>query len=860
MLALGWAVFPILFRVFRWLPDRGFSFSKAAGLLLTSYLVWLGASTGFLRNDSGSFLVALGILIAISLWLLFRQRGRDEAANDLSLSGFLRQNKSLILAVEILFAVAFLAWALLRAYAPDKVMSAGGEKFMEMAFLNGTLNSPNFPPIDPWLSGYAISYYYYGYVMLALLTRLTGAVAGVGFDLYDALLFALTIIGSFGVVYNLVALSRKPGKGASVPIGFGLLASFFVALLGNLEGFLELLYARGAVSLAFWKWIDVPGLLENPVTGSWFPGGSNGWWWWRASRVIQDRDLLYQPLGLSPINEFPFFSFLLGDNHPHVLALPFVLLAIGLGLNLLVGTLARNKTLSEDHPSPPWWHVIANSMHGSWPLFIFYSLSLGALGFLNTWDMPIYVGIVTLTYGIACYAQSKTVNRELMLKVLALGGSLLVASIGLYIPFYVSFHSQAGGILPYVFPPTRLPQYLVMFGTYIFLISAVLIAYILWIKRHKFQTHLFRSLLKSWGIVIGVCLILIAVLISAGYLSLSASRLVNNGQLDPSLQNALGGSDLAQVLQSFVYSRLTDPWLFLLATLLIAFALTNLAISAKTYRGDSSVDEISQPLPADWFVFLMIFTGLALTFFVEIAYLRDSFMARMNTVFKFYFQGWVLMGLSSAYGLWWLSDRGKVVIGRIGYALIVTGVILLVFAGSVYTVFAGYSRVNGFRSAANLDGTSNLRADSPDDWAAIDWLRNEMVAQRQEGNFQLPVILEAPGKSYNYEGRISAFSGVPALLGWSLHEGQWRGNYTEQGVREPDIDTIYSTPDASLALELLHNWNVKYVVVGQPEINYIQTVCQTPGRACNLASALRKFELGLTPVFQQGNTTIYLVP
>ena len=55
----------------------------------------------------------------------------------------------------------------------------GGEKFMEIAFLNAILNSQHFPPLDPWLSGFAISYYYFGYVMMAVLTRLSGAVSGV---------------------------------------------------------------------------------------------------------------------------------------------------------------------------------------------------------------------------------------------------------------------------------------------------------------------------------------------------------------------------------------------------------------------------------------------------------------------------------------------------------------------------------------------------------------------------------------------------------------------------------------------------------------------------------------------------------
>ena len=45
---------------------------------------------------------------------------------------------------------------------------------------------------------------------MALVTRLSGVPSTIGFDLYDALLFALTVVGAFGVVYNLVASRCRP--------------------------------------------------------------------------------------------------------------------------------------------------------------------------------------------------------------------------------------------------------------------------------------------------------------------------------------------------------------------------------------------------------------------------------------------------------------------------------------------------------------------------------------------------------------------------------------------------------------------------------------------------------------------------
>ena len=186
------------------------------------------------------------------------------------------------------------------------------------------------------------------------------------------------------------------------------------------------------------------------------------------------------------------------------------------------------------------------------------------------------------------------------------------------------------------------------------------------------------------------------------------------------------------------------------------------------------------------FARLLALAGLALTFSVEFFYLRDGFGLRMNTVFKFYFQGWVMLACASAYALWWLARAGMRA-PSCG-SCCTAGSAVLILAGLVFPLAGVFSRTNGFASAPDLDGTSDLRRENPDDWAAIDWLDANGL---EEG--RPPVLLEAPGKSYTYEGRITAFTGFPAVLGWAIHEMQWRGSYTEQGRREPVIAEIYTT-------------------------------------------------------------------
>jgi YYY domain-containing protein len=870
MQVLGWLALPTAMRIFRWLPDRGYAFSKALGLLLVSYFLWVGASTTLLSNDLGGILFSLLLLAGLSAWFYFRCRG--SLIPDIR--SFIKEKIKLIFSVEVLFAMALLGWAVVRAYATFKIEPTGGEKFMESAFQNAILRSQHFPPLDPWLSGFSISYYYFGYVMMALLTRFSGAVSGVAFDMYDTLLFALTFIGAFGVVYNLVAFTLQsrhkdddPPISSGPPIAAGVLGGLLVTVMGNLEGVLESMHASGVLPVSFWNWIDIPGLAQAPVTGSWYPGDIF-MWWWRASRVLADKPFPGQNITLTqPIDEFPFFSYLLGDNHPHVLALPFVLMAIGLALNLFIRQLHIGRDIPPEEPASAsprrlWWNPASFALDNDWLLFVFSALILGSLGFLNTWDLPIYLGVLVLAYGLAQVMVNRHLDRQIVYRCLVLGLGLGILSGLLYIFFYLSFSSQASGILPYVFPPTRLPQYLVMFGTFIFILACFLL-----ISLHKQdgdKARLWKSALNWWWRILLICIGLFLLILLMITFVLFILNPASDSSLATTLSSVLGGLSLNQAFLASITARLRDPWLMLVLSALLALVIANIA--ALLPKQSSLTDTQAQPgaspawINTDAFVYLLIFTGLALTLIVEFLYLRDSFGVRMNTVFKFYYQAWVMMGLASAYGSWWLLERLEKSLGRVLFASAATFFIAL---GLVYTLMAIPSRDGSYSGPANLDGASSIAQAHPDDWAAIQWL--DANAEKGLPAGTVPVILEAPsvppwGGSYTYEGRISTFTGFPTLLGWAVHESQWRGNYDEQAIREPIIATIYTTSNSQTMLSLLHEWNVSYVILGQPEMTYIQRLCSQPEWQCTAGMALRKFSQVLLPVFNQGQVTIYKVP
>jgi uncharacterized membrane protein len=193
---LGWLTFPLAHFLFPALPDRGYTLSRAAGLLIWGYVFWLLASLGIAQNDMGGILLALALLIGLSAWSAI---GRQQ-----SILSFLKNNISLAVTTEILFFIAFAFLAFVRSANPELYST---EKPMELAFINGILRSPVFPPQDPWLSGYAISYYYFGYVMTAMLARISDIPGSMAHNLMTSLIFALGAVGAYGILYNLISRS-----------------------------------------------------------------------------------------------------------------------------------------------------------------------------------------------------------------------------------------------------------------------------------------------------------------------------------------------------------------------------------------------------------------------------------------------------------------------------------------------------------------------------------------------------------------------------------------------------------------------------------------------------------------------------
>jgi uncharacterized membrane protein len=249
------------------------------------------------------------------------------------------------------------------------------------------------------------------------------------------------------------------------------------------------------------------------------------------------------------------------------------------------------------------------------------------------------------------------------------------------------------------------------------------------------------------------------------------------------------------------------------------------------------------PPPAHIFALLMTSLGALLVLGPEFFYLRDQFGWRINTIFKFYYQAWLLWGIVAAYATLVLlaAKRG------LARLLLGAGLALLIGASLVYPVFGLLSKTNNFAHfEATLDSSIHLQDSAPDELAAIRWLQQAPAG----------IIAEAvpdAGGSYTNFARQATHSGKPNLLGWVGHESQWRGGGEEMGSRKADLATLYCTRDWKIAQDIVIKYNIRYIVVGPLERN----AYQANNGACPVGVVENKFIRFTRVAFQAGSLTIY---
>ncbi|HVZ67478.1 MAG TPA: DUF2298 domain-containing protein [Patescibacteria group bacterium] len=237
-------------------------------------------------------------------------------------------------------------------------------------------------------------------------------------------------------------------------------------------------------------------------------------------------------------------------------------------------------------------------------------------------------------------------------------------------------------------------------------------------------------------------------------------------------------------------------------------------------------------LDTDYFALILIGLSTILIIIPEFIYLKDIYPAhyRANTMFKLVYQSFIMLSLVSSYAIVRIITSTKNILFYLASVLILIGIF-------IYPYFAIKGYYGDLTNYKGLDGTSYLKERYPHDYAAINWINKNIKGT--------PVIAEAQGDSYTDYGRISSNTGLPTILGWTVHEWLWRGTYDVPAPRIEEVRRIYESNSLSETKQLLNKYKTQYVYIGDLEREKYPSINET------------KFNNLGKVVFQDGNSRLY---
>lgn len=800
LLLPGAAAWPLAVRLFPRAEAVAAAFSLALGVLLLSLSSWTLASLHLLPYRSWTVWLLL-VLLAGACW---GPRALRRGAREAWAARRTRAGTAVLL---LLFVAALGAWSYVRGLTPA---IDGTEKFMDFGFMMSLSRSDYLPAADMWLAGESINYYYFGQFVYSLLGTLSLTPPAIAYNLAMASTFAylITLSAAVGWLWHdLRSPRRSAGSRIGTSVVAGLLTAFFAGLAGNAHAFF---FAPGA-----------PGTAIIRATAQLTGAGTEDWFYPASTRFIG-----YNPDAPDKtIHEFPFYSFLIGDLHAHLVNTMFVLLFLGLliqtvlgGGRRLPGTRASGASSAIASSAPTaagrLRQTAATAFRGlaGQPMPVMGALLLAVFLMGNYWDVVIYYTLLVV------------VALVMTLTARTGAGSIAVFAC-----------QQAVVLIPLFAFAGPLP------ATLWAAVGTVLAALSLIVRDDP---------LTRAGFAIA------AILTGAHVLALPF-RL----SFEPIAQRVALAQDHTPLWQLAV---LWGPQLLIL--------LGGLVVQLRRRL---------RPWPAaDRLAVALGICAVGLIFIPELVYVVDIYedgYARANTMFKLTYQASILLGLLMPYvlmGGWhrlhrlWLDRRAP----RAGQASrsALTGAVTALAAGLALAVapawypFAALPQVlpsSALQSYRGLDGMAWMTDAGPaaaiigdqqytetmsDDAAAIRWLNANVTGQ--------PVIVEAAGVAYTHLGRISAYTGLPTVLGWDTHEWLWRTSAAEPEAYERvvaprvrEIQEFFTDPDAHAA-DFLARYEVRYIIVGRWELS------RYPGTDRAKIEALGEV------VFRSGETSIVRIP
>ncbi len=870
----GALAFPLVFALFPMMADGGYAVCKLASMLLVAWFAWALSSLKIPVWSQAGILFSLALLTALSAFLGYRNRIR--------LAAFLRDHWRRLVWIELIGMIAFAAMIMVRLTNPDLWHPfKGGEKPMDFAYLNGVLRSTIFPPIDPWFAGGFINYYYFGYVLLGAPTLLLGVIPSFAYNLMIPTVFSLTGLGAFAVAFNVLShwrsscrhspksqLSERRKLGN--PWVAGIMALMLCIILGNLdtvrvlgngiaylggyqkpeglEAFLASEYAaehgieapadvRGQLADRAVSWhpgdrlryeIDssvslVGGLLRGfgkALAGEPLPIGSDRWYW-GPSRVLAETPGVRG----GAITEMPFFTFLYGDLHAHMISMPLILLSVLFLFNEVAQAGSDQRSNLE--------RCLALALG---------ALAVGILQATNTWDWPTMTLFAIVGLGYAWWLRWRSTFCPLTDRRFYAGlfGALMLAAalVTVLIPANRAAYNGFGSALPNIASSVRLLllggaaivalvvavrfwlvrssalELLGRVGGFMILNLAFALPYTSWYAATYNSVRLWdggKTPLWAYFDIHGLFLFLILSLLmwdTAKWLRATrVSALISN----LALVKSAGGAGIIVCLLAFVMASAGYQVALVVLPTIVWIALL-------FFRAGQSL--------ALRFTFVLIGLALSLTLGVEVVVIGGD-IGRQNTVFKFYMQVWLLLSVAGGVAFACLL-RASEKFSRSLRIIWYTPCVALVFIAGLFPIMG--TRGRSFDRLApdlplTLDGldymTQSRHYESAPSSGASAWIDlsvdHQLIRWLQENVSGSPVIIEGRRRpsEYQWNGRISIATGLPSVLGWNFHQRQQRTFHpmpTWVDQREKNIQQFYNTADMDIAVDIIRHFDIKYII------------------------------------------------
>tara|TARA_B100000401_G_scaffold430809_1_gene366047 strand:+ start:247 stop:1104 length:858 start_codon:yes stop_codon:yes gene_type:complete len=205
--------------------------------------------------------------------------------------------------------------------------------------------------------------------------------------------------------------------------------------------------------------------------------------------------------------------------------------------------------------------------------------------------------------------------------------------------------------------------------------------------------------------------------------------------------------------------------------------------------------------------YLLLFTAFILLYLSELFYVKDIFNNRMNTIFKFHYQVWIVFSITSGITLKFLLQHNYKKITKIIFSF----TIIILLTSNIYFVTTSYlTKIKESSNAnPNISSTNHLENDTN---------KYKLIRYLKHNSNHNDVLIETKGQSYTNDSQISSESRIPTILGWVGHQLQWRSNHDEIFDREMDIDTFYMSNDSKEIINIINKYSITMIIIGPNEI------------------------------------------